>query len=257
MQLIDTHCHLDCEPLSLAVPAVLARARQAGVGAVVAPAYDAASWLPLQALAAAWPQQVHPALGLHPWAAAEPLDLDDLAAGLRECAAVAVGEIGLDSKIDGPPLSVQIPVLERQLELARDLDLPVILHCRGAFAELATILQRFDPPLRGVLHAFSRSLELAQQFSGLGLHLGIGGAVTRPQAGKVRAAVAALPLDRLLLETDAPSIGLHGVEAAATEPRHVREVAAAIAALRGLSVASVAETTTRSAAELFRLRVPA
>lgn len=253
MFLIDTHCHLDCEPLSLAVGAVLARARAAGVGAVVAPAYDAASWLPIQTLAASWPRQVHPALGLHPWAAAEPFDLDDLATGVRECRAVAIGEIGLDSKVDTPPLSVQVPVLERQLELAHDLDLPVILHCRGAFAELAAILQRFEPPLRGVLHAFSRSLDLGRQFVGLGLHLGVGGAVTRPQAARVRAAVAALPLERLVLETDAPSIGLHGIEARATEPRHVRAVARAIAELRGLTPEQVAEATTGSAMALFGL----
>ncbi|MDY0109467.1 MAG: TatD family hydrolase [Candidatus Krumholzibacteria bacterium] len=255
MRLIDTHCHLDCEPLDAALSEVLARASARGVIGIIAPAYDAASWLRIQSLAAAQPGLIHPALGLHPWAAAEPLDLDELASGLRECAAVAVGEVGLDSKIDAPAMSQQIPVLERQLELARDLDLPVILHCRGAFAEMAAILQRFDPPLRGVLHAFSRSHDLARQFLRLGLHLGIGGAVTRPQAVRVREAVAAVPLERLLLETDAPSIGLHGVQAVATEPRHVREVAAAIAELRRVDVAIVAEATTRNAAELFGLAI--
>ncbi len=249
--LIDTHCHLDCEPLAGAMPEVLARAREAGVLGIVAPAYDAASWPRVTALAAAHRDMVAPALGLHPWAAAEPLDPADLARRLRACRAVAVGEVGLDSKIEAPPLSVQIPALERQLELARDLDLPVILHCRGAFAELAQALQRFTPPLRGVLHAFSRSLELARQFQSLGLHLGIGGAVTRPQAARLRAAVAALPLESFVLETDAPSIGLDGVEAIATEPRHVRDVAVAIAALRGVDLEVVVAATTRNARELF------
>jgi TatD DNase family protein len=255
MTFIDTHCHLDQEPLAAVVGAVLDRARQAGVAGVVAPAYDAASWLRIQSLAADHPALVHPALGLHPWAAGEPLDLDDLATGLRECRAVAIGEIGLDSKVGWPPLSVQIPVLERQLELASDLDLPVILHCRGAFQELAEILQRFDPPLRGVLHAFSRSAELAQRFLKLGLCLGLGGAVTRPRAAAVRAAVREVPLERLVLETDAPSIGLQDVEPSETEPRHVLAIAASIAELREAPLAIVAAATTAAAVELFGERV--
>jgi TatD DNase family protein len=165
---------------------------------------------------------------------------------------VAVGEIGLDGKIDTPALPVQIAALEKQLELARDLDLPVILHCRGAFDELIEILERFSPRLPGVVHAFSRSPELARRFLGLGLHLGIGGAVTRPRAA-VRETVAAVPLERLLLETDAPSIGLDGVLPEAAEPRHVRSVAEAIAELRGVELEAVAEATTRAAAALFSL----
>jgi TatD DNase family protein len=251
LDLIDTHCHLNDPPLADAVTDVLARARSTGLSRIVVPAYDLASWVPVRALAARFADMLYPALGLHPWAADQALDLADLEAGLRACGAVAVGEIGLDSKIDGPSLRVQVPVLERQLVLARELDLPVILHCRGAFGELAEILQRFDPPLRGVLHAFSRSADLADRFVRLGLHLGIGGAVTRPQAARVRSAVVAAPLERLVLETDAPAIGLHGVEAANTEPRHVREVAAAIAELRGCSLEAVAAATTCNAAALF------
>lgn len=250
MFLVDTHCHLTDPPLCDDLPAVLGRAAAAGVKRIVVPAYDRASRAGVAALAERFGEVIGPALGLHPWFAAEPLDLDELAAGLRACRAVAVGEIGLDGKLDKPPLSVQIPVLERQLALARDLDLPVILHCRGAFAELSELLQRFAPRLRGVVHAYSRSLELARTLVDLGLHLGIGGAVTRPQA-RVRRAVASLPLAHLLLETDAPAIGLQEVEAEAAEPRHVREVAVAVAELQGIDVQAVATATTRNAAELF------
>ncbi len=250
--LIDTHCHLDVEPLGGDVAGVLDRARRAGVTRVVLPAYDTASWLRIQTLAAAHAGVVYPALGLHPWVAHERLDLAELAAGLRACDAVAIGEVGLDGKVDAPPLSTQIPVLERQLELARDLGLPVILHCRGAFDELAAILQRFDGSVRGVLHAYCRGPDLAGRFLRLGLHLGLGGAVTRPRAA-ARETAATVPLERVVLETDAPSIGLEGIPARQAEPRHVADIAATVAALRGVDPAAVAAATSAAAARLFGL----
>ena len=146
---------------------------------------------------------------------------------------------------------MQIAALTTQLDLARDIDLPVILHCRGAFEDLASLLARYTPPLRGVLHAFSRGPELAARFAALGLHLGLGGAVTRPHAERVRRAAVGVPLDRIVLETDAPSIGLHELEAARTEPRHVRDVALALADLRGEDLTTVASVTTASASALF------
>lgn len=248
--LVETHCHLYSPPLRDDVAAVLARAAAAGVHDVVVPAFDVASWDDTAALAAAHPG-VHAALGLHPWVADAPLDVCALAARLRAARAVAVGEIGLDTKIDAPSLDAQLAALIPQLDLACDLDLPVILHCRGPFEDLAALLGRYTPRLRGVLHAFSRGPELAARFTGLGLHLGIGGAVTRPQAERVRRAAARMPLDRLVLETDAPAIGLHEREAARTEPCHVRDVAEALAALRGEPLTVVAEATTASARALF------
>ena len=158
--------------------------------------------------------------------------------------------MGLDSKIDSPALDAQTPVLTAQLELAHDLGKPVILHCRGAFEELLAVLERFDQPLRGVMHAWSRPAELALRFVGAGLHLGLGGAVTRRRA-RVRDAVGELPLDRLVLETDAPSIGLEDVRPKNVEPRHVVDIARAVAALRGESPQRVAEVTTGNAEAVF------
>lgn len=251
MHLVDTHCHLDVPPLGDDPAGVLARAAAAGVRRIVLPAYDVASWPRIAALAAAHAGTVLPAFGLHPWVADQPLDLDELARRLREGGAVAIGEIGLDSQIEGPDLSAQIPALTAQLALARDLGLPVLLHCRGAFAELAELLERFSPPLSGVLHAFSRSPDLARRFLRLGLCLGIGGAVTRPRARRTRDTAATVPLERLVLETDAPSIGLEGLEPSAVEPRHVRDVAETVAELRGLTLAELATATTANAARLF------
>ncbi|MBD3220647.1 hypothetical protein GF314_05350 [bacterium] len=251
LHLIDTHCHLTFPPLCDDLDGVLARCAADDVEQVVVPAYDPASWAAVAALDDASRVRVRAAYGLHPWAADQPLDLDALAARLADARAVAVGEIGLDGKIERPTLAEQIPVLERQLALAHDLDRPVILHVRGAFSELLDLLDRFTPRLRGVVHAWSRPVDLARRFLDLGLMLGIGGAVTRPRASGVRGTVAAVPLECLVLETDAPSIGLDGVDPAACEPRHVRTVAGAIAGLRGDPLAHVAARTTGNAARLF------
>ncbi|MFO7652228.1 MAG: TatD family hydrolase [Candidatus Krumholzibacteriia bacterium] len=249
-RLVDTHCHLDVDPLGKDPAAVLGRARAAGVNTVVVPAYDLASWPAVTRLAVAH-RGVHAALGLHPWVAHEDLSRARLEDALAAAGAVAVGEIGLDAQVDDADLRRQQIVLELQLEVAIAGDLPVVLHCRGAFAELLAVLGERSG-LRGVLHAFSRSGDLAERFVAAGLHLGFGGAITRPRA-RARDAAARVPLDRTVLETDAPSIGLEGVPAKETEPRHVRDVAEALAGVRGAELDEIAEVTTANACRLFRL----
>lgn len=268
MALIDTHCHLDVPPLGENPAGVLERAAGRGVTQIILPAYDRASWPGIVAMATIF-AQVHPALGLHPWVAFEERSenshtcgnsniKDQLAAAIDAAPMkiVAIGEIGLDTKVsltDGyAELPNQLPVLAAQLELAIDLDLPVILHCRGAFEELLAAVARHGGRLRGVVHAYSRGIELAERIVAASLHLGLGGAVTRDRA-RVRKAVPGLPLDRIVLETDAPSIGLDGVPAHETEPHHVRDVAEAIAGLRGENLEHVAEVTTANARALFDL----
>lgn len=253
MELIDTHCHLYDDPLGRDPDAVLARARAAGVTRVIVPAWNRESWAATAALAGR--DGVLPALGLHPWAAHEPLDTVRLRDELQACGAVAVGEIGLDALVEDADLPQQIRVLTAQLRLALELGLPVLLHCRGAFEDLIRVLREHgfgagpDGP-RGVVHAFARGPELAARFLALGLHLAFGGAVTRPGSRARRSAVTT-PSARLLLETDAPAIGLHDVEPAQVEPRHVREVAAALADLRGEPPERIAEVTTANARALF------
>lgn len=253
MELVDTHCHLYDDPLGRDPEAVLARARAAGVTRLVVPAWNLESWAATRALAGR--AGVHVALGLHPWAAHEPLDTARLRDELQACGAVAVGEIGLDALVDGADLPAQGRALAAQLRVAADLRLPVLLHCRGAFEELIRLLRDHgfgsgtDGP-RGVVHAFARGPELAGRFLELGLHLAFGGAVTRPGSRAQRSAVTTPP-ERILLETDAPAIGLHDVEPAQVEPRHVREVAAALAGLRGEPPERIAEVTTANARALF------
>ncbi len=266
--LIDTHCHLNMPPLGDDPAAVLTRAAAAGVTRVVVPAYGLASWDPILALATTW-ENVYPALGLHPWVAFEEKSekcrtcggfgiKDHLASAIETAAqrVIAIGEIGLDTKVDPADgyadLPKQIKVLENQLELAVDLDLPVILHCRGAYEDLYSAISLHRGKIRGVFHAYSRGIELAERMIQAGLYLGLGGAVTRSHA-RVRQALKRLPLDRIVLETDAPSIGLDGVPSAQTEPRHVRDIAEAIAAVCGETPELIAEVTTHNAHALFQL----
>jgi TatD DNase family protein len=251
MELVDTHCHLYSEPLCRDVDAVLGRARSAQVRHVIVPAYDLGSWPEVKALACR--SGVYAAYGLHPWVAHEPLEAAALAATLRAERAVAVGEIGLDFVIEGFDRARQLEMLRTQLEVARELGLPVLLHCRSAFEELLALLRTFSPHLRGLVHAFSRGPELASRFVELGLSVAFGGAITRSNATRARRAAAAVPWESLVLETDAPSIGLEGIEPARVEPRHVHDVALALAQIRGESVQVVAERTSSNARELFGL----
>jgi TatD family hydrolase len=251
MQLIDTHCHLNFDPLAKNVSRVIARANQRDVSHIVVPAYDLESWQSIEELTKI--NGVFAALGLHPWTADEPIDLAKLEDRLTSCGAVAVGEIGLDSIVDKVPMERQLEVLESQLEIAVNLDLPVLLHCRGAFEEMLALLARFSPQLKGVIHAFSKGPKLMQRFVNLGLHIAFGGAITRLGAKRARCSAAEAPTHRLLLETDAPSIGLDGVEPLDVEPRHIFDIANALAKLRNESAEQIAMVTTNNAKQLFKI----
>jgi len=257
VELWDTHCHLTLPPLAGDVDGALRRAREASVTEVVVPAYDVASWADVAALADL--PGVRTAFGLHPWvagaelSAAGPFDMlrTGLEAVLDGGRTAAVGEIGLDFKVEGADRARQIAALDLQLDVAVARDLPVLLHCRGAFEELLALIAARQGRVRGVVHAFSRGPELARRFLDLGLHLAFGGALTRPSAGRARKSAAFAPHDRILTETDAPSIGLDGVSPAETEPRHVREIAAALAAVRGVGLEEIAAVTSENARRLF------
>ncbi len=251
MMLVDTHCHLNFAPLSARVDRVVSRAEARDVTKIIVPGYDAASFAPIEALGRR--PTIFPALGIHPWVASKPVSRDALIHHLTSAKAVAVGEIGLDFKVDVNRKRQQ-EVFEMQLSVAAKLGLPVILHVRGAFEEMLATLSRFEPRPRGVVHAFSRGPELAKRFVTLGFYVGFGGAVTHPRATRVRRAAKAVPLEKILLETDAPSIGLDGVLPVKVEPAHVADVAAALADIRGESADAIAEVTTRNAHTLFNLQ---
>jgi TatD DNase family protein len=193
---------------------------------------------------------------LHPWFVSEALEptLDLISAGHL----TAVGEVGLDlwGDVDAEALNRQRRVLDAQLHLATRLGLPVTLHSRRAAQPLLEVVKNHGG-LRGALHAYSGSFEQLAPFLKLGFFLGVGGAVTRSRARRVRDCAARAPLDQILLETDAPAIGMDGLEPAAVRPEHVVRVAQSVAAVRHVDLSTVVEQTDRNAERLYGAAVTA
>jgi len=251
--LIDSHSHLDAGEFDTDRDAVLERARAAGVTRQIVPAIALSGFDKLRALCQSAPG-LHPAYGLHPMYLAEheTEHLDDLAQWIERERPVAVGECGLDFFIDNLDRGVQYDYLDRQLELAREFELPVILHARRAFDDVAAAIRRVGG-LRGVVHSFSGSEEQARQLWKLGFHLGIGGPVTYERAKRLRAIVAEMPIEFLLLETDSPDQPLAHHRGERNEPQRLVDVLQTVAELRGEPMESVAAATTANAERLFGL----
>ena len=265
MQLIDSHCHFDLPPFAADPEPYLVKAGQVGVSHIVIPSVGARNWQLIQTLCArpAPPAQpaLYYALGMHPYFASEH-DADTLAqlekmlkkvsqeAGNR---CVAVGECGLDFAIAAADRQQQMDWLLRQLEFANHFNLPVILHCRKAFPELIRCLKSCPPIRGGVYHAFSGSLQQASQLLDLGIKIGVGGTITYRRANKTRTTMSQLPLDALLLETDAPDMPLAGYQGEPNQPDRVAFVLAALAELRSESLAVLAAATSKNAEVLFAL----
>ncbi len=181
-----------------------------------------------------------------------PAHLGALAEWIERERPVAVGECGLDFYVEGLDRDAQQRYLDAQLALAKEFDLPVILHARRAFDDVAAAIRRIGG-LRGVVHSFSGSEAQAQQFFKLGFHLGIGGPVTYERAQRLRSIVATMPIEWLLLETDSPDQPLSGHRGERNEPAFLVEVLDCIATLRNESRESVAAATTANAEQLFSL----
>ena len=258
---IDTHCHLDAPEFDADRPAVLARARAAGVALQVLPAVMAAHFDSVRALAHA--HGLAYALGIHPLyvdrSADADLDLlaDALARHRDDPHLVAVGEIGLDFFVPGLDLARAERFYQAQLKLARDAGLPVILHVRRSADGLLKGLRRV-PVAGGIVHAFNASRVQADLFVGMGFRLGFGGAMTHDRALQIRSLASSLPDASLVLETDAPDIPPHwlyrtaaqrdaGQPTGRNEPAELPRIAATLAALRGWSLEATAAITSANA----------
>lgn len=258
--LIDSHCHLDFPIFDPCREQVIERARQAGLGAIVVPGVTAGHWLRALALCESLFEGIslHPALGLHPCFMDQhsEADIEKLAAEVEQHpdAIVAIGEIGLDFQVEGFDAQAQTELLIRQLKIAKAMDLPVLLHVRKAHDQMLKQLRRFELPRAGIVHAFSGSQQQAEEYLKLGFKLGFGGAISYSRASKLRRLAAELPLTSIVLETDAPDMVLSEWRDRPNEPMRVADVAEIIAQLRGISVAEVAATTSRTVTELLNLQ---
>lgn len=264
MCLIDTHCHLDDPAFAPDLGAVLDRVRAAGVDGVITVGVSPDRWPDqIEAAREAVSHGVGAglALGIHPWWAEEvSLDsgleqlghwLDDPAAvGMPPDALVAIGEVGLDFAAQMPDTDRQCRLFDAQLDLARTHDLPLILHARKSEDRLLWYLRR-RPEARGVVHGFTGSLQQAESFIEQGFLIGVGGAITHPGAHRMHRLIRALPLDAMLIETDAPNQPGHAHRGERNEPAWLGENLQALAALRGDDIDTLSAQLCANATGLF------
>ncbi|MFC5577669.1 TatD family hydrolase [Lysobacter niabensis] len=253
MVLVDSHCHLDAAEFDTDRDEVIARARSAGVTRQIVPAVDAAGWPKLRGVCSR-DAGLFPAYGLHPMylSAHRTEHLSQLREWLERERPVAVGECGLDYFIEGLDRDAQAHYFEAQLQLAREFDLPVVVHARRAVDAVIAAIRKIGK-LRGVIHSYSGSVEQARQLWDLGFMVGLGGPVTYDRANRLRGIAATMPLEYLLLETDAPDQPDAGIRGERNEPGRLLEVLRVIAQLRGQDVGDVAAATTANAERLFRI----
>jgi TatD DNase family protein len=253
MELIDTHCHLDVEEFDADRGEVLGRARAAGVAAILVPAIHAAGWPRLLALCDGEPD-LHPALGLHPIYLGQHRE-EDLAALERLIAdrpPVAVGEIGLDYFVRELDRTRQQDLFGAQLDIAAAAGLPVVIHARKSHDQVLAALRR-RRLVGGIAHAFSGSLQQAEQYVDLGFRLGFGGMLTFERSRRIRALARALPVEAIVLETDAPDLTVAAHRGERNSPEYLPDVLAALAEVRGEDPAALAVQTTRNARAVFGL----
>ena len=260
---IDTHCHLDFHQFDADRDDVLQRAVDAGVTVIVNPATDLDSSRRAIELAERFPN-VYAQVGVHPNDAASfdentLAELHDLA---QHPKVVAIGEIGLDYYWERVPHDRQQAVFQAQLELAAGLDLPVVIHCRDAHADIRDILRKWVPgaqiqrgedAILGVLHAYSGDFDMAQEAFGWNIVLSLGGPITFRNARQLHALVAQFPPDRMMLETDSPFLTPHPHRGQRNEPAYIPLIAQSMAELLDLEVDVVAERTTALARRVFKV----
>lgn len=254
--LIDTHCHLDATEFDGDRDAVAVRADTSGVRCIVVPAVERANFGAVARICRQFPA-CRPAYGIHPMYVerAREEDLAVLRETLQCEPAVAVGEIGLDGFVEPRDEESQAWWYAAQLRLAREFELPVLLHVRRAVDSVLKELRRCRVP-GGIAHAFNGSRQQADEFIRLGFKLGFGGAMTHPRATKLRDLAATLPLESIVLETDAPDIPPEWLGRGRNEPGELMRIAGVLAALRNLSVEQVVAATGRNAiAALPRLEM--
>ena len=248
---IDTHCHLD--KLDSTPEEAIIEAKQAGVQRMVTVSVDEPSLDFVSSIVQQFPE-VYGSVGFHPHDAAELTE--DLEQKIRKLALeekklIAIGETGLDYHYMYSSAEVQQQVFSKQLQLAVELNLPVIMHSREAETDTLNILQEIPVPPLGVAHSFTSSFEMAKTLIEMGWYIGINGIVTFKNAEDLREVVRWLPLDRLLLETDSPFLAPIPFRGKPNKPAHIPAIATFIAELREISLEELAQQTTANAQRLF------
>ncbi|MGE3144107.1 MAG: TatD family hydrolase [Pseudorhodoplanes sp.] len=252
--LVDSHCHLDFPDFADDLDALVARARQAGVGRMVSISTRVRKFEPLLALAERYPD-VFCTVGTHPHHAAEEPDVTaaDLVARTRHPKVVGIGEAGLDYHYDFSPRAAQEQGFRRHIAAARESNLPLVIHTREADDDTQQILEEEmgKGAFSAVLHCYTGGLKLAQRAVALGLYVGFTGIVTFKKSDSLREIAAALPRERILIETDAPYLAPGKYRGKRNEPAYVGEVAKTLAELHKMPTEEMARQTTENFFKLF------
>jgi TatD DNase family protein len=255
--LIDTHCHLDAAAFDADREQVLQQAIESGVGMIVIPAVTLDGFSQVKALSAQYPQCCY-ALGMHPMFI-DHVDSSEIVrlhtavteALLTDKKLIAIGEIGLDFSVTKPNRETQEYFFSEQLKVAQAHDLPVILHVRSAIDDVLKHLRRVKVR-GGIAHAFNGSMQQAEVFIGMGFKLGFGGAMTYPRALKIRELAKNLPLEAIVLETDAPDMPPVWLEKKErNSPFELIEIAETLAGLRRIPVSQIIEITQENIERVF------
>lgn len=253
LPLIDSHCHLDFADFDTDREQIIGHCQQLGISHIIVPAVTCERWPQLIKICQQSPVLYY-ALGCHPMFMDKHPDdaLKQLDTAIQQFQPIAVGEIGLDFFLPGHPKKTQLVLFEAQLKLAEKFQLPVILHVRKAHDEVLKLLRKI--PLKGgIVHAFSGSMQQAQQYQALGFLLGTGGALTYPRAQRLQGLFSELPLSQIVLETDAPDMPFCGHQGERNSPEYIPLVAEKLAELRGDTMANIAARTSANVRRLFAI----
>lgn len=260
--LFDSHCHFDFDVFDADRESVWQTCNQRGIGYLIIPGVAQQQWQVASEIANAH-NNIYMAVGLHPWWIEKSLAADNIESYLRiveqdlqrhifQTKCVAIGECGLDALVE-TPMQLQQQVLDLHLKSAQENSRPLIIHCRKAHNELSTQLKNYSLPQGGVIHGFSGSYEIAMRYWAMGFRLGIGGTITYERANKTREAVKKLPLEALLLETDAPDMPIQGKQGQRNSPDAIVDIAQTLAQLRNVSLEKIATQTTANSKLLFKI----
>ncbi|MHB8157967.1 MAG: TatD family hydrolase [Desulfocucumaceae bacterium] len=258
MILVDTHAHIDIEAFDDDREEVYRRAVESGVAVIVNASFDIISSRRSVEMSGHF-KGVRAIVGIHPHDAEEvPAGyLEELAALVRNPGVVALGEMGLDYYRDLSPRPAQQKVFREQLALAREIDMPVVIHDREAHGDVMKILKEDGMPRRGgVMHCYSGSWDMALECIRMGFYISIAGPVTFPNSPKLKDIAARLPLDRILIETDCPYLAPQAFRGKRNEPSYVKYVAEEIARLREMPADLLARSSSANAAAVFGMEVP-
>jgi TatD DNase family protein len=247
----DSHCHFDFAEFDAQREQLWSDCVRSDIRGLLIPGIAPEQWLKAHDIALSH-QGIVMAAGLHPWwlASATLPQEDTWLAMLEQKHCVAIGECGLDGGI-AVPISAQKVVFEQHLQMAVEYSMPLIIHARQAHNEIIHLLIQYRPPKGGVIHGFTGSYELAMTYWRMGFYLGIGGSITYPRAQKTREMAKKMPLESLLLETDAPDMPLFGHQGQVNHPIQLLSIANTLANIRGESVLQIAQMTTKNSQYLF------